>query len=375
LEIVVNTRLLIKDKLEGIGQFSYETLKIITTNNPTVHFYFLFDRDFDEEFIFSDNITPIVLSPKARHPFLFIWWFEVEVASILNKIKPSLFLSPDGYLSLRANCKQLPVIHDINFEHFKGNLPWLVQKYYTYFFPRFAKKASRIATVSEFSKDDISTTYKIEKNKIDVVYNGVAKHFHPISEEEKFVVKQKLTKNKNYFFYIGSLHPRKNILNLIKAFEIFKENTNSDFMLVLAGEKYFWNAEMKEFLNKNIIKENVIFTGRINDQDVSNFLAASYSLVYVPFFEGFGIPIIEAFNCHVPVITSNTSSMPEVANGAALLANPHDIYSIAAAMENLFLNESTRESLIERGKIRARDFSSKKTAELLWNSIIKTINQ
>jgi glycosyltransferase involved in cell wall biosynthesis len=375
LEIVVNTRLLIKDKLEGIGQFSYEALKIITTNNPNVHFYFLFDRDFDEEFIFSENITPIVLRPKARHPFLFIWWFEVEVATILNKIKPDLFLSPDGYLSLRANCKQLPVIHDINFEHFKGSLPWLVQKYYTYFFPRFAKKATRIATVSEFSKNDISTTYQIEKNKIDVVFNGVAKHFYPISEEEKTNVKQKLSNNRNYFFYIGSLHPRKNILNLIKAFEIFKEKTSSDFMLVLAGESYFWNTEMKEFLSKNTIKENVIFTGRISDQEAANFLAASFGLVYVPFFEGFGIPIIEAFNCHVPVITSNTSSMPEVANGAALLANPYDINSIATEMENLVLNESIRVSLIEKGKIRARDFSSKKTAELLWNSIIKTVNQ
>jgi glycosyltransferase involved in cell wall biosynthesis len=375
LEIVVNTRLLIKDKLEGIGQFSYETLKIITTNNPDVHFYFLFDRDFDEEFIFSENITPIVLSPKARHPFLFIWWFEVEVAAILNKIKPDLFLSPDGYLSLRANCKQLPVIHDINFEHFKGSLPWLVQKYYTYFFPRFAKKATRIATVSEFSKNDISTTYKIEKNKIDVVFNGVAKHFYPISEEEKTNVKQKLSNNRNYFFYIGSLHPRKNILNLIKAFEIFKEKTSSDFKLVLAGESYFWNTEMKEFLTKKTIKENVIFTGRISDQEASNFLAASFGLVYVPFFEGFGIPIIEAFNCHVPVITSNTSSMPEVANGAALLANPYDINSIAKEMENLVLNESIRAGLIEKGKIRARDFSSKKTADLLWSCIVKTINE
>jgi len=375
LEIVVNTRLFIKDKLEGIGQFSYEALKIITTKNPDVHFYFLFDRDFDQEFIFSDNITPIVLSPKARHPILFIWWFEIEVASILNKIKPNLFLSPDGYLSLNSNCKQLPVIHDINFEHFKGNLPWLVQKYYNYFFPRFAKKADRIATVSEFSKNDISKTYAIEKNKIDVVYNGVAKHFKSLSEEEKNSVKQKLTNNKNYFFYIGSLHPRKNILNLIKAYEIFKENTKSDFKLVLAGEKYFWNKEMKEFLKKNAIKENVIFTGRINDKDLSNFLASSFGLVYVPFFEGFGIPIIEAFNCEVPVITSNTSSMPEVAGGAALLANPYDANSIANEMENLFLNPITRINLIEKGKLRAKDFSSEKTAELLWNSILKTINQ
>jgi glycosyltransferase involved in cell wall biosynthesis len=375
LEIVVNTRLLIRDKLEGIGQFSYETLKIITVQNPNVHFYFLFDRDYDDEFIFGENITPIVLSPKARHPLLFVWWFEVEVAAILNKIKPDLFLSPDGYLSLKSNCKQLPVIHDINFEHFKGNLPWLVQKYYNYFFPRFAKKAIRIATVSEFSKNDIATTYSIDKNKIDVVYNGVAPHFKPLSEKEKTAVKQKLTNSKNYFFYVGSLHPRKNILNLIKAFELFKQNTQSDFKLVVAGEKYFWNSQMKEFLNKNVIKENVIFTGRINDDDLVKYLSSSAGLVYVPFFEGFGIPIIEAFNCEVPVITSNTSSMPEVAGNAALFANPHDINSIAEKMQILFLNPELSVDLISKGKLRAKDFSSQKTADLLWNCILKTINE
>jgi glycosyltransferase involved in cell wall biosynthesis len=171
------------------------------------------------------------------------------------------------------------------------------------------------------------------------------------------------------------LHPRKNILNLIKAFELFKQNTQSDFKLVLAGEKYFWNNEMKEFLNKNVIKENVIFTGRINDEDLVKYLSSSAGLVYVPFFEGFGIPIIEAFNCEVPVITSNTSSMPEVAGNAALFANPHDVNSIADKMQILFLNPELSVDLISKGKLRAKDFSSQKTADLLWSCIVKTINE
>lgn len=91
MEIVVNTRLLLKNKLEGIGWFSYETLKRITRNHPDDHFIFLFDRDFDESFIFSDNITPVILSPQARHPFLFYWWFEFSVANFLNKYNPDLF--------------------------------------------------------------------------------------------------------------------------------------------------------------------------------------------------------------------------------------------------------------------------------------------
>ena len=101
MQIVVNTRLLLPNKLEGIGFFTCETLKRITREHPEHHFIFLFDRHFDEEFLFSDNITPLILSPQARHPFLFYWWFEFSVAATLNKLKPDLFLSPGMFGNMR----------------------------------------------------------------------------------------------------------------------------------------------------------------------------------------------------------------------------------------------------------------------------------
>src|SRR5690606_8870517 len=190
-----------------------------------VHFVFLFDRNFDEEFIFSDNITPLILSPQARHPFLYYAWFQFSVKNILNKMQPDLFLSPDGFLSLGAKCKQLPVIHDINFAHYPQNVKWLTAKYYNRYFPRYAKEAARIATVSQFSKNDIAKTYHIAPEKIDVVYNGINSFFKPLSETEKQNTKQKFSKGKDYFLFVGSLSPRKNIPNLIKAFAQFKAET------------------------------------------------------------------------------------------------------------------------------------------------------
>ena len=102
MQIVVNTRLLLKNKLDGIGWFSYQTLKRMTQNNPDVHFVFLFDRDYDDEFIFSDNITPLVLGPQARHPFLYYAWFHLSVKNLLNRMNPDLFLSPDGFFNIIA---------------------------------------------------------------------------------------------------------------------------------------------------------------------------------------------------------------------------------------------------------------------------------
>jgi glycosyltransferase involved in cell wall biosynthesis len=239
VQIVVNTRLLLRDKLEGMGWFSYQVLKRISQKNPKVHFVFLFDRQYDESFIFADNITPLVLSPQARHPFLYYAWLQVSVKGILNRMKPDLFLSPDGFLSLGAKCKQLPVIHDINFLHHPKDSKWLTAKYYNHYFPKFAKEATRIATVSEYSKNDISKNYHINPSNIDVVYNGINEFFKPLSEINKAETRLKYTAGKNYFVCVGSLHPRKNIPQLIKAFSEFKKETLAEIKLVLAGPA-FW---------------------------------------------------------------------------------------------------------------------------------------
>ena len=369
MEIVVNTRLLLKDRLEGIGWFTYETLKRITKAHPEHHFIFLFDRDFDEDFIFSDNITPLILSPQARHPFLFYWWFEVSVANFLNKYKPDLFLSPDGYMSLKADCKQLAVIHDISFEHYPKDVSWLVRKYYTRFFPKFARKAIRIATVSEFSKKDIIDKYKIVSSAIDVVYNGCNELYKPVNQDIQNITKQKFSEGNNYFLFVGALHPRKNISRLFEAFDKFKASEQNNVKLVIVGEKYRWTSAIKRTYINMKFKDNVIFTGRLSAEDLKNVIGSALAMVYVPYFEGFGIPILEAMNCGTPVITSNVTSMPEVAGDAALLVDPFSVDSISNAMINIYKDESMRNSLIEKGRKRKLDFSWDKTADALWKSM------
>ena len=145
------------------------------------------------------------------------------MGEILKKIKADLFLSQDGYLSLSTNLRSLAVIHDLNFEYFPKDLPWLVRKYYKSYFPEFAKKAVRIATVSQYSKNDIVNIYHVNPDKIDVVYNGANENFKPISEEEKQLCRKKHTHSAPFFLFIGALHPRKNLANLFIAFDSFKK--------------------------------------------------------------------------------------------------------------------------------------------------------
>ena len=217
MKIAVNTRLLLSDKLEGIGWFSYETLKRITQKHTEHEFFFIFDRAFSAEFIFSKNITPVVVPPQARHPFLYYLWFEWSIPYILRKTNADLFLSPDGYISLKTNIPTTAVIHDINFAHRPKDLPFWHRKFYNHYFPQYAQYADRIVTVSEYSKNDICETYSIDNKKIDVVYNGANKLYKPLSPKEIDLIRHEISNNRPYFIFVGSLHPRKNIIGMLKA--------------------------------------------------------------------------------------------------------------------------------------------------------------
>ena len=372
MKIAVNTRLLLKDKMDGIGRFAFETLKHMVPAHPDVKFLFLFDRKFDEQFIFSDNITPLVIPPPTRHPLLYKIWFEYSLPYIFKNHRPDLFLSPDGFLSLRSDIKSIPVIHDLNFVHFPDKLS-VYSKLYNTNFPQYAKRAARIATVSEFSKADIVKQYNIDEDKIDVVYNGAPSFYQPVDEIVKTATRKKYTGGCNYFVFVGSLYERKNIRNLLLAFEQFKTETSSDFKLLIAGRKVWWSNEVESLYETMRYKSDVIFTGRITDEALKNVMAAAYALTYVSLFEGFGIPILEAMHCHVPVITSDTSSMPEVAGDAALLIDPFSVDQIANAMKQIITDKNLYSILIEKGKEQCKKFSYQNSSNLLWASIEKCI--
>ena len=371
MNIAVNTRLLIQNRLEGIGWFTFESLKRITTQHPEHHFFFIFDREYDPRFIFSDNVTPVIQYPQARHPVLYYTWFELVIPKLLEKLKPDLFFSPDGFLSLKTPVKSMTVFHDLNFEHYPQDIPFWTRRYYRQYFPKYAAKAVRIATVSEFSKADIVKQYKVDPGKVDVVYDGANDAYHPLTLAEKEAVREDFTAGAPYFIFIGSLHPRKNLANLFRAFDLFKKSNPSDVKLLIAGAKKWWTRDIDTAFNRMVFSDDVIFTGRLDVDELVGVLGSAIALTYVSYFEGFGIPIVEAFRCDVPVITSNVTSMPEVAGDAALLVDPFDPESIAEALYKAYQYERIREDLVIRGRRRKDLFSWQQTADRLWESIEK----
>tara|TARA_B100001109_G_scaffold255867_1_gene261835 strand:- start:14410 stop:15546 length:1137 start_codon:yes stop_codon:yes gene_type:complete len=375
MRIAVNTRLLVPGKMDGIGRFTFESLKIIAQENPEDEFVFIFDRKPPSEFKFGDNVELVSIGPPARHPILWYIWFEHRLPNFINKGHFDLFLSPEGWISPRLNCPSLGVIHDLNFVHSPENIIYSHRKYLEIFFPKFAKRANRIATVSEYSKKDITETYGIKSNQIDVVYNGANQIFQPIDSITKKTIQEDFSQGQPYFIFIGTLHPRKNLENLFIAFNEFKKKTKSDIKLLIVGNKKWWPNSLENTYQNLEHKTDIIFCGRQSDEMLAKLLGGAEALTYLPFFEGFGIPILEAFQAEVPVITSNTTSMPEVAKGGAILCNPTDVKAISDAMLEILEDKTLRKKLIEIGNQRAQDFSWKKTADLLWDSMLKTINQ
>jgi glycosyltransferase involved in cell wall biosynthesis len=373
MRIAVNTRLLQKGKLEGIGWFTFETLGRMTRNHPEHEFIFIFDRPYNPDYIFAKNVTPVVIGPQARHPLLFYIWFDFRIPKILKKFKADLFLSPDGYLSLRTKVPQLAVIHDINFVHRPDDLPWLIAKYYNYFFPRFARIAKRIATVSFYSKEDISRSFKIDYDKIDVVYDGINQIFEPVAQDEKGKIRKKFTGGSAYFLFVGALHPRKNISGLLLAFDTFKMETNNNIKLMIVGGEMHKTGDIFETYENMRFKNDVIFTGRVSTTELHDIFGAAMALAFVPFFEGFGIPVVEAMSAGVPVICSNTTSLPEVGGNAVLYADPMKIDQIADAMIKLAGDEELRKTLIKKGFEQKKKFSWDETARLLWASVERSL--
>ncbi len=371
MTIAVNTRFLLKGKLEGIGWFTYETIKHMVLNHPEHNFIFIFDRPYNPEYIFAENVTPVVIAPQARQAILWWWWFEISVPKIIKKYKADVFISTDGFASINCPVPQCIVMHDLAYIHYPKHLPWLTCRYLHYFTPKWIKASSHIFTVSEYTKKDILQKYNIAQEKVSAIYNGANKLYVPLSFEEKQKVKQQYTTGVEYFVYAGSLHPRKNIARLLNAFAIFKRNTTSNMKLIIVG-RLAWNTkEIESTLNNHPYKNDIIRFNYMEATELCKVIGAAYAMVYVSLFEGFGIPILESLKCNTPVITSNTTSMPEVGGDACIYVNPNETIEIADAMMQIYNDENLRNNLISKAAAQASKFNWANSATALYNIAFK----
>jgi glycosyltransferase involved in cell wall biosynthesis len=374
VNIVVNTRLLRPGKLDGIGWFAHETLRRLVRAHSEHRFTFLFDRPFPPSVLYAPNVSARWFGPPTRHPLLYRLWLEGRLPRVLRQLKADLFISTDGYLSLRSSVPAIAVVHDLNFEHHPEDLPPAYRAWYRTYFPQFARHARRVVTVSEYSRQDIMARYGVAADHVDLVYNGVSERYTPISEKEALSERQLRSGGAPYFVCVGSLHPRKNIARLLAAFDQVAEK-HTQVHLVVVGDTFWMDPRMRTALRQMVHADRLVFTGRLDQPRLHHTLAAAHALVYASYYEGFGIPMVEAMRCGTPVLAARATSLPEVAGDAALYCDPFSTEDIASCMRQLLTNEPLRQDLRAKGLERAKKFTWDATAQGLWNSIARTAHE
>lgn len=359
----------------GIGIYTYELSKRLQEYNYITLYGDIFnfinrnniEKDIDG-LNFNKNIFSLFPYGVYRRmwnyvPIRYNWLFndQSDIYHFFNFIVPP-----------RIEGKVITTIHDMTYELYPETMDKKNLKRIKSDIHYSVNRADKIITVSESSKNDIMKFLSVDEAKIEVVYNGVEydKFNKSYSEDEKSKIRVKYTLPKDYILYMGTLEPRKNIESIIEAFSLFKkENTvsNQNIKLVIAGKKGWLFENIFNLVNKLSLKDDVIFTDYIDENDKSIIYNMASLFVFPSLYEGFGIPVLEAMASSVPVITSNVSSLPEVAGDAAILVEPKDIKSIAKYMSKVLADKKLRNNLIREGHEQAKKFTWESSVEKLVN--------
>lgn len=341
MRIAVNARLLLKGRLEGIGWHAWELLTRIIKSQHAHTFILYYDRKEGIQVPEGKNVIFKSLNPVTRHPILLHYWTEISLKQEILKDKIDIYYSPEPILPSGLTCKTVITIHDISPILFPGTLSYAHRKYYQYLLPLNANKASSIITVSNFSKSEIEKNLKVSAKKISVVHNAARSSFYPLPKNEKTDHPNKHTINKKYFLSISSINKRKNIHKIIQAFDSYKSKTKLDYKLVLVGKRMGSYPALDDALNKSSNKNDIVFTGYLQDNEINHLLNDAIALINLSDYEGFGMQLVEALAVGTNVIASDRSCYPEILASNGIIVNPENISEIVEAMMNSdFFNEN-----------------------------------
>ena len=368
--IAVNACFLDSDYLNNEGNFIVECFTVLAKKFPQHQFLFIADKIFDEKYITSKNIIPVITGPQIKNPLLLQYWLNYKVPALLRKHKAEVFISA-GRCSLRTKVPQCIVVNNLFFLHPSHTFSKSWFRFYKKNMPGFLNKVKIISTTSLFLKQEIIDTYKINGEKIEVVYQGINKIFSPVNWQQKEAVKEKYTGGKEYFLYSGEVHSNKNIITLLKAFSFFKKRQKSNMQLVLAATTAVTDTALTKSLAAYKYKGEVKLLDKLSIEALAEITASAYALVYPVFYEGFSTTAAEAMQAGTPVITSNKGAMPEICDDGAVYINPGDFNDIADKIMLLFKDENKCKELVIKGQHQANKYNWAKTADLVWQAVQK----
>lgn len=346
----------------GIGQCIINIIQnIMEIDRENEYFLFTYDK-IKLPFSLKENWSIVDYGGGAKHPQV---RFFTALPQILKKIKIEIFFGTRHYLPpFNPKIRYVALVHDL----IPLRMPELFTKRHLSRFRIFTKvcrhQADSYIAVSQATKADILHYMKVPEEKIQVIYEGANPNFTPERDEagiqetmERFGIEGK------YLLCLSTVEPRKNMLRTIQAYEQYVLKKELPYKLVIVGGKGWNNGEIYDYVKEHDLGGHVLFTGYVSNDDVKNIYANATLFIYASLYEGFGIPVLEAMQSGVPVITSNVSSMPEVAGDACVLVDPYQTEEIKNAIIKVLDSEKLQAEMKEKGIAQAKKFSWRKCSE------------
>lgn len=307
-------------------------------------------------------------------------WTHIRLSLELARAAPDALFVPSHVVPLWHPPHSVVTIHDLGYLAFPQahTARRRLELHLTTLWS--ARMARRVIAISQATKDDLVRHYQVPAEKISVVHHGLSPQFRPITDQSAITaVRERYGIGEHYFLYVGTVQPRKNLARLIDAFAQVLQELQSPssrlLQLVIAGKPGWLTGSIERRALEAGVGERVRFTGYVDDADLPALLSGALAFVFPSLYEGFGMPVLEAMACGAPVLTSATSSLPEVAGDAALLVDPHDTRAIAVALARLADDAALREALRWRGLARAARFTWDRCAEATLRVLVEVVKR
>jgi glycosyltransferase involved in cell wall biosynthesis len=374
MKIGIDGRCLEEESISGVGEYTLELL-IHLFEIDKKNRYIIFSNSYKQV---ATHLTkfekfPNVKIKRFRWPNkllnLSLWYLgHPKIDQLIGKM--DLFFAPNiNFLAVSKNCPLVVTLHDLSFERYPEYFSWKTRLWHFFFVnPRkLINNARKIIAVSESTKKDLANLYRVSPAKIAVIRHGTNKAYRVIDRNNPklLAVQHKYDLPYKFILYLGNIDPRKNISSIIKAYGILREKNPEEtiYKLVLAGQMDRRSHESVCEAQKSKYIQDIIFIGYVDREDKPYIYNLSSVFVYPSFFEGFGLPILEAMACGKPIICSNSSSLPEVAGKAAIAIDPDRPDEIAQTLSSILSSEKMQDKLRSASLNQAKRFSWEKCAQ------------
>lgn len=370
MRIAIEAQRLFREKKHGMDIYALELIRNLQKIDQKNEYFIFVKPDIDDAILKETSNFKIVKLDGGFYPF----WEQYALPNAAKEAGCQILHCTSNTAPIKSDIPLVLTLHDIiylesGYSKILSGSATPYQKFGNIYrklvVPRIVNKSRKNITVSHSEKNRIDSFFGLKGNQqMNVVYNGVGEHFKPVTDNSELLhAKKKYHLPENFFFFLGNTDPKKNVKGVLKAFSDFINCSGLDYYLVIADYELTRLQKILEEIDSKSLINQIILTGYIPNDELPAIYSQSKIFLYPSLRESFGIPMLEAMSCGVPVLTSNTESMPEIAGNAAYFINPFKHEEITEAMIKLVNDQTLRSELIIKGFVRVSEFSWEITAQ------------